>query len=117
MRLRVTRSEVSKLINAGRVEETICFSPGDQMCLTYALVCDSTVTSPQVRYTGREIVVILCRDQAITWASSDQVGIYASVDLGLQGTLDLTVEKDFACMDLSDADNSDTYPNPNAVDC
>jgi hypothetical protein len=27
-------------------------------------------------------------------------------------SLDLIVEKDFACLDLSDADNEDTFPNP-----
>ena len=114
LRLRVTRSEVSTLIDAGRVEETICFSAGDQMRLTYALVCDSAVASAQVRYTGSEIAVILPRDQAMTWAGSDQVGIYAAVDLGLQGGLDIVVEKDFACLDHSDAENIDTFPNPNA---
>ena len=29
-------------------------------------------------------------------------------------SLDLIVEKDFACLDLSDADNEDTFPNPNS---
>jgi hypothetical protein len=103
---------VSKVIAASRVEETIYFSPVDEVCLTYALVCDSAVMSPQVQYTGREIVVILPHNQAMTWARNGQVGIYATVDLGLHGTLDLLVEKDFACLDLSDADNIDTFPNP-----
>ena len=105
---------MSSVIGAGRVQETIHFSPIDQTCLTYALTCDSTVTSPTIRYTGREIVVILPRGQATAWAGSDQVGIYSTVDLGLCGTLDLVVEKDFACLDLSDADNIDSFPNPNA---
>jgi hypothetical protein len=42
----------------------------------------------------------------------NQVGIYATVDRGENGTLNLVVEKDFACLDLSDADNLDTFPNP-----
>jgi hypothetical protein len=105
---------VSSVLGAGRVEDTIYFSPGNQMCLTYTLECDSTITSPDVRFTGHEIVVVLPRDQATTWAGNDQVGIYATVDLGLRGTLDLVIEKDFACLDLSDAENLDTFPNPNA---
>jgi hypothetical protein len=105
---------VSKLIDAGRVEETIYFSPNEQACLTYALVCDSAAMSPQIRYTGREMVVILPRDQATAWTGNDQVGIYATIDLGNRGTLDLVLEKDFACLDLSDADNLDTFPNPKA---
>jgi hypothetical protein len=105
---------VSRVIGAGRVEETIQFSPADEESLTYALTCNSSVTSPQIRLTGREIVTILPRDQATSWAGSDQVGIYATIDLGVRGTLDLAIEKDFACLDLSDADNLDTFPNPNA---
>jgi len=103
---------VTKLVDGGHVEETIYFSPGDPSHLTYALACDSVLTSPEARYTGHEILVVLPRDQALTWAATDQVGIYAKVDLGPHGTLDLFVEKDFACMDLSDADNLDTFPNP-----
>ena len=105
---------MSKLIEASRVEETIYFSPGDHCHLSYALVCDSASMSPQVRYAGCEILVVLPHDQAQTWAETDQVGIYATVDLGLHGTLDLVVEKDFACMDLSDTDNPDAFPNPKA---
>ena len=29
------------------------------------------------------------------------------------GTLALLIEKDFACLDGSEADNEDTFPNPN----
>ena len=34
------------------------------------------------------------------------------VDLGSNEGPDIIVEKDFACLDLSDADNHDTFPNP-----
>ena len=112
LRLRVTRSEVSQLIAAGRVEKTIQFSPNEQSFLTYALVSESGLMSPQVRSTAREVVIALPQQEGATWAGSDQVGIYAIINLGLPGTLSLSVEKDFACMDLSDADNLDTFPNP-----
>jgi hypothetical protein len=59
-----------------------------------------------------EIIVVLPRHQAISWAETDQIGIYSSVDLGRHGSLDIIVEKDFACLDLSDADNHDTVPKP-----
>jgi hypothetical protein len=41
-----------------------------------------------------------------------QIGIYSAVNLGGREMLDVIVEKDFACLDLSDADNHDTFPNP-----
>jgi hypothetical protein len=105
---------VSTLVDAGRVEETAYFSPVEHACLSYALVRDSTATSPQIRYAERNLAVVLPGDLATAWANSDQVGIYAAIDLGPRGTLDLVVEKDFACLDVSDADNLDTYPNPKA---
>jgi hypothetical protein len=105
---------VSRLIDEERVQETIHFSSVEKAELTYTLVCDSAAMSPEVRYAGCEIAVILPLDQAMRWAGNDQVGIYATLDLGLHGVLDLVVEKDFACMDLSDADNLDAFPNPKA---
>jgi hypothetical protein len=51
---------------------------------------------------------------ANTWCSTDLVGISESVSLGSLGSLDLLIEKDFACLDLSDEENQDTFANPNA---
>jgi len=39
----------------------------------------------------------------------------ATVDVGPRGTLDLIVEKDFACLDGSDADNLETFANPTGI--
>jgi hypothetical protein len=115
LRIRVTRSELMKLIDTGHIEETIYFSSDEQSRLTYALEHESGLNSPTVRYQLPEVVIVLPKKEAATWAESNQVGIYASVDLGPLGPLDLIVEKDFACLDLSDADNLDTFPNPNVA--
>jgi hypothetical protein len=106
---------VSSVIETGRVEEAIRFTPADGESLTYALVCDSAASSAQVRYSGCEIAVVLPRDSVMAWARGDQAGIYSSVDLGPHGALDVIVEKDFACMDVGDANNPDTFPNPKAM--
>ena len=53
-------------------------------------------------------------DQANTWCVSDQIGIVESIDIGSFGILDVLIEKDFACLDRSDEENEDTFPNPNA---
>jgi hypothetical protein len=44
---------------------------------------------------------------------SDDVGVYADVALGGDRALSVAIEKDFACLDRSDAENEDTFPNPN----
>jgi hypothetical protein len=73
------------------------------------------LTSAILRYEWPEVVIALPTKEATTWAKDNQVGIYATVDLGLRGTLDLIVEKDFACLDGSDADNLDTFSNPSTT--
>jgi hypothetical protein len=102
------------VIAAGRIEETIHFSSNEQSSLTYTLACEAGLMSPQIRYKPSEVMVLLPEGMAVTWAESDQVGIYTTIDLGPHGTLDLSVEKDFACLDLSYAESIDTFPNPKA---
>lgn len=114
IRLRITRSEVLKLIAAGRIEETVYFAPSAEYSLTYALVSEAALNSPQIRSRSSEVAIVVPKEQAVTWAETDRVGIYAKIDVGLHGTLDISVEKDFACLDRSDADNIDTFPHPMA---
>ena len=37
-----------------------------------------------------------------------------TLDMGSAGSLEVVVEKDFACLDRSDEDNSDSFANPHA---
>jgi hypothetical protein len=112
VRLRVLRPEVSRLIETGSIEEKVYFTPSDQSAFTYALKLESGLSKVQVRYERAKITVVLPAEMASHWASTDEVGIYGAVDLEKHGRLDILVEKDFACLDLSDADNKDTFPNP-----
>ena len=119
LRLRVTRSELAKLIDTGHIEETIHFGPSKDSRLTYILEHEPNLTGATLRYQPPEVVVVIPKSEATAWAESNLVGIYATVDLGPAGVLDLTVEKDFACLDLSNSDTEDvdTFPNPEAGAC
>jgi hypothetical protein len=112
VRLRLLRTEVRRLISDGRVDETIHFSAITGPSLTYALSIERGLSEVQLRYTPSTIAIVVPESVAISWSDSDQVGIYATVDVGEHGVLNLIVEKDFACLDLSDTDNHDTFPNP-----
>jgi hypothetical protein len=117
LRLRVSPSEIKRLLNSGRIEETICFAPEQDEKLTYALECAPCEKEIAVRYRPQELTVVLSNDGARKWAGEEQVGIYGSVDIG-GSQLELAVEKDFACLDADDADNADTFPNPKSgVSC
>ena len=112
LRLRVSRSELDRFLRGERVEETIHFAPHADAKLTYALEQKSSVSTPTVRYTAGEIAILIPAELANTWGSTDMVGIVESVSLGTLGSLDLVVEKDFACLDRSEEENHDTFANP-----
>jgi len=67
-----------------------------------------------VRYLPQDVTVILPEEQVLIWSDVNNVGVYANVDIGEAGVLEIAVEKDFACLDGSDEDNRDTFANPHA---
>jgi hypothetical protein len=115
LRLRVSRSEVDKISRRERLEETIRFAPQVDAKLTYALEQAPSVSVPTVRYNGTEVTVLIPAAIADAWCRTDVVGITECVSLGDFGSLDLTIEKDFACLDRSEEENSDTFANPLAA--
>jgi len=66
-----------------------------------------------VTYGSQTVTVRIPSAMARQWKTSDTVSLSGTVDLGPAGTLDVLVEKDFACLNHSDADNADAFPNPN----
>ncbi len=114
IRFRVTRSELDTLVDDGRIEETVWLGTDAQSRLTYALQHVASANSVTLRFNLPEIAVLIPTHEIRKWRGSGQVGVYASIPLGARSPLQLAVEKDFACLDRSDADNLDTFPNPNA---
>jgi hypothetical protein len=114
LRLRVSRSEVARLLAGDGLEETIHFAPEASAKLTYALQPESSVSRPTVRYAENKVTILIPADQANAWGVSDQVGIAEDIGLGNLGSLALLIEKDFACLDRSEDENQDTFANPNA---
>jgi hypothetical protein len=112
LRLRITRPELDQLMNEGRIEETIAFAPDVRSHLTYSLEHVATSSAPTVRFTPPSLEVLIPTAQAQQWSLGDDVGIYATIDLGSCGSLDLLIEKDFACLHGSAEENSDAFPNP-----
>ncbi len=116
LRLRVGPAEMQRLIETGRIAETIHFAPAPEASLTYTLETAEQAETIAVRYASREIAVLLPAAQARAWAENAEVGLYSSTPIA-NGLLEVSVEKDFACLDKSDLDKSDaededTYPHP-----
>jgi hypothetical protein len=111
LRLRITPSELTRLLESGRIDETIHFSVDASANLTYALELSGVGPAIDVRWALQQVVVVIPSDEARRWGNSQEVGLYSAVDTAA-GVLELAVEKDFACLDKSDAENADTFPNP-----
>jgi hypothetical protein len=113
VRFRTTRSEVATLISTGRLEEVIQFNEEVTGALAFVVALESESVSVGIRYAPSIITLVVPESEARDWANSDTVGIYATVK-SAAGPLDLILEKDFACLDRSDAENLDTFPHPQA---
>jgi hypothetical protein len=111
LRLRIAPSEMARLLEDGRVQETIHFGAGCDESLTYALEHEANAGSLGVRYQPARVTVVLPSAQVREWARGDAVGLYGGVDVGA-AHLEIAVEKDWACLDKSEAENRDTFPNP-----
>jgi len=112
VRLRVSKSDLARFVETGILEETLHFGRDENAKFTYALQRSGGASDVDVMSSEGRLVVLLPASIAFTWADTDQVGISAEMSLGGQGTLSILVEKDFACLDRSDEDNADTFPNP-----
>jgi hypothetical protein len=113
IRLRVTPSEVKRLLRHGEIREHVQFTADPKDRLTYAVTSSSSGYTTSVAYQLGDITVSVPATQLEKWAGSDDVGIYADLMRGDDGGLSVAIEKDLSCLDRSDADNEDTFPNPN----
>ncbi|HEX4064757.1 MAG TPA: hypothetical protein VHZ09_01950 [Acidobacteriaceae bacterium] len=113
LRLRVGRSELAQFLKEGRLEETIRFAATPEARFTWALEAGSPDdAATTVRYASCAVAIVVTAEQLRLWRREDQVGIYTQVDIGAGQTLDIVVEKDFACLDKNGAENADTFANP-----
>jgi hypothetical protein len=113
LRLRVTPSEVKHLLRCGGIREHVQLTANFKDRLTYAVISCLSGLTTTVAYQSGNIIISMPESQLKKWADSEDVGIYADIALGNDQALSVVIEKDFACLDRSDADNEDTFPNPN----
>lgn len=112
IRLRLTQSEVKKLAEEGRVEESTRFGPDDRF--TYAISVGGAELSAKLSTRGIEVTVP--GEVARSWATSDSVGIEGARELGDGSSFRILVEKDFACLTTRPhEDDTDAFPNPSST--
>lgn len=109
IRLRLTQSEVKRLAEDGRVEESTHFGPDERFTYAIAFGGGDTLSAT---LSARGIEVTVPGDVARAWATGDSVGLEGARELGEGKTLRILVEKDFACLTKRpNEDDADAFPN------
>jgi hypothetical protein len=110
VRYRLTRSEVEKFSREGYLEEKTEFPGG---VFTYALKAQSGIQHLDTDMSNNTITIYFPDEEKVEWYHSEQVGYKASKPIENGKSINILIEKDFACLDHIDEDQSDNYPNPN----
>jgi Family of unknown function (DUF7009) len=110
LRFRISAPELAALLASGRIEETTRLAAQPGASLSYSLVCH-VCDSVEVHPSAGEIAIFLPWTVARKLAREEEVSISANINVGGEMLLVL-VEKDFACINGTDEENRDTFPNP-----
>ena len=112
MRLRLSQTEVKKIGQEKIVMETTMFPDGEE--LQYVICPSDSSTNVTKKSEGilTRIEVSVEREVLKSWAKSEEVGLYGADPITV-GSLELLVEKDFACINPRDgSDDGDSFPRP-----
>ncbi|MDC6406287.1 MULTISPECIES: DUF7009 family protein [Maribacter] len=109
VRYRLTKSEVETLAQTGYYKEETLFG---ERTFVYAIKADQAIPELHADYVNDTITMYLNKDKSSAWPKNEIVGFSSEIKTSNGNTLSLLLEKDFVCMDNTDEDQSDNYPNP-----
>lgn len=113
VRLRITRSELAQFATEGMISESTRFIKGE---FHYFLCVKPDSDGPlSASYAEDTITVWMPESMRNEWINTETVGFEQHMPLGGNQSLFILVEKDFVCLDNPREDQSDQFPNPNAV--
>lgn len=113
IRIRIRKSELSKLELESKVEEHITFPNG--RVFTFSLNISDDIDALSANMVDDKIQLFIPVQEAKEWINSNQVGIENHLDLPnktsseVSCNLHLLIEKDFPCLDRPEEDKSDTF--------
>ena len=109
IRLRLGKSEVNGLAEAGKVCGSTQFPQG---VFRYALELSDMAKNLEAAVSSAGITLQLPRAWGLEWPDIPRVGFENRIELEDKAQLHLLVEKDFVCLDRDPAMQLDQYPNP-----
>lgn len=113
IRLRLMRGEVDALKSDGMVSARTAF-PGGR-ALSYAVESSPANVTLAAHFSDNVLTVRIPETSVLAWATTDQVSISGEQLLDDGQSLQVLVEKDFACLAPREGeDEADMYPHPEA---
>lgn len=114
VRLRLKRGEVDRIAAGTSIVEETHF-PG--AVLRYRLEVSENADI-SAHFDSRSLVIRLPESEALRWAGSDEVSLYAEQHASGANALSILIEKDFKCIEPGHhrdcEDDEDTFPHPGA---
>jgi hypothetical protein len=115
IRFRLRQKEVSQFQEKGNFKEIISFGPGNTNQLSFVLK-QGSCTALDISFRSNTVTIEVPGSVCNKWTNTGLVGFEGTIDTAAGQTIKILVEKDFKCLDGSDAENEDAYQNPN-VQC
>lgn len=110
IRVRLTKTEVSKISTVGYLEERTDFGMNS---LIYALAVNDKIDELSASFEANKITIYVPATFIKDWPTNDVITLDTNMHLSNNGSLYLKLEKDFVCLDHTTEDQSDNYENPN----
>ena len=110
LRLRLSKTDVEKLVVAKYLEERTSFGSNT---FGYALQIKDAGDEVSADFDGGKITVFIPEIFIKGWAVNDVVGFNATKQVSEAESLYILVEKDFKCLTEVAEDQKDNYENPN----
>ncbi len=110
VRIRLSRTEVGKLVHDGYLEES---TPFGAATFKYALQKQEAGNALTASFDRNCITMMVPESLVKNWDTNSLITIENSMPVDEYTTLHLLLEKDFQCLDAVTEDQSDNYLNPN----
>jgi hypothetical protein len=110
LRIRLSRSEVAKIVHDGLITEETPFRNSTFRYILKRIPEGSALTAS---FEGNNITMYVPQPLISEWDTNSLVGIDAHMPVSNDSSLYLLLEKDFQCIDQTTEDQSDNYINPN----
>ena len=110
LRIRLTKTEVSKLAQTGYLEEQTSF-PNNRFVYALQKVVDAIVLS--ATFENNKITMFVPDSFIKDWPENNVIALDTKMPISQTESLYLLIEKDFICLDETTEDQGDNFENPN----